>query len=247
MQKRKLPLGYRFNEGRVEEVPQEAKLVKHIYQQYLAGISLKRITDELEKQPFRYDPERAWNKAMVNRILQDARYIGDGRFPALIDVDTFSSIQSERTNRPGIQKKNEVEKTVAQLSGMNATPNMIWQITAILNRLIDHPELIIAPQPIKPKVSQERRELDQILTQLPLDEDRARTLAMSAISNEYRMIDSAAYETERIRRIFEKAHPKEQLDTVMLRSVASNIKDVGNGIILLQLKNQQMIGVTGDE
>lgn len=247
MPKRKLPLGYRFHEGQVEAIPQEAELVKHIYQQYLAGISLKRISDELEKQPIRYDPERAWNKAMVNRILQDQRYTGDGRFPALIAADIFSSIQEERANRPGVQKKSEVERTVGQLSSMNVTSNMTQQITAILNRLIEHPELIKAPQSIKPEESKERVELKQIVAQLPLDEDRARALAMSAASSEYRMIDPAVYETVRIRRIFERAQPIQQLDTDLLRSVAASIDEGRKGVILLQLKNQQMIGVTDDE
>ena len=76
MGNRKLPFGYKMVMGEIVVHPQEAQAVQSIYACYLAGASFNDITDHLKEKGPPYDADKPWNKNMVARILEDARYAG---------------------------------------------------------------------------------------------------------------------------------------------------------------------------
>jgi hypothetical protein len=81
MGNRKLPFGYRMDLGQMVLHPDEAPLVRQIFEKYAAGESYKELVAALAEQGVLYDAGRAWNKNMVARILEDVRYLGcQGRF-----------------------------------------------------------------------------------------------------------------------------------------------------------------------
>lgn len=84
MGNRKLPFGYKMVMGEIIIHPQEAQAVQGIYARYLAGASFNDITDHLKEKGPPYDADKPWNKNMVGRILEDSRYIGTDRFPAIL-------------------------------------------------------------------------------------------------------------------------------------------------------------------
>lgn len=77
---RKLPFGYKMDFGRIAIYPEEAKWVRYIFRQYIQGASFKEITDAMRNSGIPYDGEKAWNKNMIARILDDSRYYGDRGF-----------------------------------------------------------------------------------------------------------------------------------------------------------------------
>ena len=74
---RKIPFGYMICGGLILPHPQEADAVRYIFGQYLAGASLLTIAEGMTRQDIRYHQHTAeWNKNMVKRILENAKYTG---------------------------------------------------------------------------------------------------------------------------------------------------------------------------
>ena len=94
MGNRKLPFGYKMVMGEIVVHPQEAQAVQGIYARYLAGASFNDITDHLKEKGPPYDADKPWNKNMVARILEDNRYTGTDRFPAILDADQMKETTS---------------------------------------------------------------------------------------------------------------------------------------------------------
>ena len=87
MGNRKQPFGYRMTLGEITILPEEANLVRLIFQGYGAGATLGELTKALCQQEIPYYAGRTWNKNMVSRILEDERYIGEKGYPVLIEPE----------------------------------------------------------------------------------------------------------------------------------------------------------------
>jgi hypothetical protein len=84
-QNRYLPYGYKIESGKTVIEPQEAEIIRRIYQQYAEGLSYKKIAELLTQSGVRYMPDKPqWNKNMVSRILQNQSYLGTVKYPALL-------------------------------------------------------------------------------------------------------------------------------------------------------------------
>ena len=86
---RKQPFGYRMEFGEYTPHPAEAETVRRIYQTYLAGASYQELVEALQERGVAYDEGKLWNKNMVARILEDKRYIGTDRYPAILPEEQF--------------------------------------------------------------------------------------------------------------------------------------------------------------
>lgn len=108
------PFGYAIEMGKLTIHPSESEIVRQIFASYLAGASLKTIADDLAVHEVEYLPgESAWNKNRIKRILEDARYLGSGEFPALVDEADFHTAQSmkhDRNDRKAIQPENHISQ-----------------------------------------------------------------------------------------------------------------------------------------
>lgn len=242
MGNRKLPFGYRMELG-VEDIhPEEAEVVRDIFNRYLAGESFKRLAERLSDQPIPYDKGKPWNKNMVARILDDTRYAGAKGFPAIIEAATLQAAAERRKEQQRPIHKTEAEKVLRQLSGRPPTAKMVSQVLLLLNGLIRDTAAIQEPEPpSQTDAATCRRELDQVLTQLPVDEDRAIALVRRSATLHYQAIGPGEYETERMKRIFAAAQPMERLDAEFLRSTVTSIIAEGNDVVGMRLKNQQLI------
>ena len=87
MGNRKLPFGYQMRMGEIVRNEPEAKAVQDIFLQYTLGASLKEIAEQMSKTGPAYDEGKSWNKNMVARILENAKYTGDAEFDAIIEDD----------------------------------------------------------------------------------------------------------------------------------------------------------------
>ena len=97
---RKTPFGYIIRDGLIQSHPQEADAVRYIFSQYLAGASLLAIAEDMTRQGIRYHSHTAeWNKNMVKRILENAKYVGAGGYPRLVSEGDFAAAQGQRGER----------------------------------------------------------------------------------------------------------------------------------------------------
>lgn len=241
MKNRRLPFGYRMEMGELTLHTQEAEVVRWIFEQYCEGIPYSGLVNKLEAQPIPYDEGKPWNKNMVARILEDRRYIGESGYPEIIREGTFDAAQEIRDAKRIPAKRTEAEKILRQLSGQRRTKSIEAQMIAILNALIDDPAQIQCPpstQTVAPKLT---AELDDALSELPIDEERAKTLIFQTAAAQYRSIGSGEYETQRLRRIAEQADRMDGLDADILSSMVEAIETNQGSIITLRLKNGQVI------
>lgn len=113
---RKLPFGYEIREGAVVLRPNEAEMVRWIYQQYIAGLSYETLTQKLCQQPVPYLPGKAWNKNMVARILADNRYLGAAQFPQVIEPQLYQTVRERIPSKISAKKKSKTAGTIQRLA-----------------------------------------------------------------------------------------------------------------------------------
>ena len=134
MGNRKLPFGYQMRMGEIVRNEPEAKAVQDIFLQYTLGASLKEIAEQMSKTGPSYDEGKSWNKNMVARILENAKYIGTDGYPKLVDIKLFGAAaekrllgrlaeQPERITQPERTSKPTYTNTQAELDDvLNTQP-----------------------------------------------------------------------------------------------------------------------------
>lgn len=241
---RKLPFGYKMNFGRITIYPEEAEWVRYIFCQYKRGASFKEITDAMRRMGISYDGDKVWNKNMVARILEDSRYYGDKDFPPIIDLDTFQS-EAQRRRQKGVQsKKTEAQIMLRKKCDRKITEHIEHEILYLLNSLAANPERIITPQTPRPRsqrLDTLKSELEELIRALPVDEERARRVLQEIAQEMYANIDPREYETQRMRRAFQKEKPRSELDANLIAMHISAILVDSKGKVKIKLKNDQII------
>ncbi len=244
MTNRKLPFGYRMEQGQAVIDSKEAEIVTAIFRWYTEGASYLDIVVVLKTQPVPYDANRPWSKSMVARILGDRRYLGTEEYPAILDEETFQRAARKRAAKQIPTQRTEAQKVLRQLSGQKMSKTAESQVLALLNHLISNPGLI--QQPPKPAGSQAEiikleKELEALLEHQPIDEESAKALTRQIAAAQYAAIPDEEYETLRLRRLFAQAEPMEELDANLLKNAVSHVQPAYGGIASLRLKNGQII------
>lgn len=91
---RYLPYGYIIQNGKTVAEPQEAEVIRRIYREYAEGLSYKKIAQILTDDGVCYLPGKpVWNKNMVARILQNEKYGGSEKYPAILEMDQQQAAQ----------------------------------------------------------------------------------------------------------------------------------------------------------
>lgn len=247
MGKRKLPFGYAMENGDMKAAPNESDCVMWIYMAYNAGASLQEIASELNTRArVLYDPDKPWNKNMIDRILQNQRYSGDALYPEIVPDALFRAVQRRRAERRGISKQTKEQKMIRILGGGKAGEALEANILAAMSHLIRNPDAVQPPDSKPPDHTHHfrtQRELESVMNQQPIDEDRAAELIRARAEAAYDMIGDDEYETNRLRRIFQQAEPIEELSAEMLRKTVACISVEIKRVTLI-LKNNQTIEVS---
>lgn len=134
--------GYRKGEdGKPEIIPEQAEIVRRIYDHYLGGASLRMLKEELEAEQipcFENSPE--WSITRIRSILQNKKYYDDvlmqktfrqdfisrktikntGQLPmylienhhdAIVDRDKFNKVQTEMARRSAARSPSQKSPT----------------------------------------------------------------------------------------------------------------------------------------
>ena len=243
MGKRKQPFGYKMKLGEIVPQPQEAEAVRSIYLQYLAGASFKQLAEQLQTEDVPYDEDKSWNKNMVARILEDDRYIGEKKFPALIPTEQFHAAQERRKEMCPEYKQTPAQKELRKLCGGTVPDSVARKVLKILNQVVDDPQLIKIESsgvPTTEDIRQRRLELDKLLQTPPVDEEIARQKAMELAVLTLVSVEMEEYEAHRLRSIFGKQAKMRELDANLLRQ---NVRKItyGSKTVKVLLKNNQVL------
>lgn len=132
-------LGYRKgDDGNPEIVPEEAEIIRYIYERFLAGDSYQTIINNLQdRNILTPGGKERWTYGTLHSILTNERYMGDAiinktytvdciskkkkrnngerakyyvenNHPAIIDRATFGKVQEEIARRSGLRKVKQV-------------------------------------------------------------------------------------------------------------------------------------------
>ena len=242
MGNRKLPFGYQMRMGEIVRSEPEAKAVQDIFLQYTLGASLKEIAEQMSKTAPSYDEGKSWNKNMVARILENAKYTGADSYPKLIDIKLFETAAEKRQTKQHLPERTPAQKALKSVCSKPPTPDIEQQITHLLGKLAEQPERIMQPeQTSKPTHTNTQAELDDILNAQPLSEGAARSLICKLAQEQYDAIGDEEYETEHLRRLFTAFECTAELNAELLQSTVSAVL-VMRQTVRLQLKNGQIIG-----
>lgn len=241
---RKFPFGYRMEFGKVVIDPVESQWVIYIFEQYVQGDSFKSISDTLKDVGISYDSDKPWNKNIVARILQDRRYIGEGKFPQIIDTCIFQMVDQKRSQKAADTQLTKAEKMLKKKCGYQVSPHLEHEVLYLLNTLAGKPEQIEIPN-TNPKdnnsVETLQAELGELLGMLPVDETQATQKLMETTVAMYEAIDPREYETHRLKRIFGIEQVRTEMDSNLLEQTVTAISMDSLGKVRIKLKNDQIL------
>ena len=191
-----------------------------------------------------YDGDKQWNKNMIARILEDHRYCGDREYPEIIDGDTFQQTVDKRKKKSAPRRQTEAQSALRKKCAGKMTPYIENEVLYLLNCLARNPERIVTPQ--MPRGHSQRldtlkSELEELISQLPVDENRAREVLQEIAAEMHADIDPREYETQRMRRIFQKEEPRTELDANLIVMNISAVQVDSNGKVKIRLKNDQIM------
>lgn len=241
---RKLPFGYRMEQGRITVNPEESQWVSYIFHQYLQGVSYQELTEKMRQMGIPYDGDKPWNKNMIARILGDLRYCGCRGYAKIISLDDFDAVAEKRDKKTAVSQKTEAQKLLRRKCDSKVAPHIEHEVLHLLNILAGNPERLMIPElPSAPNqcLDKLKSELDEILARLPVDEAQAREKLMEIVAVMYESIDPREYETRRLRMVFEKETSREELDTTLIDQTIAAVLVDGNGRVRIKLKNDQII------
>ena len=242
MGNRKLPFGYQMRMGEIVRSKTEAKAVQDIFLQYTLGASLKEIAEQMSKTGPAYDEGKSWNKNMVARILENAKYTGADSYPKMVDIKLFEAATEKRQTKQRLPERTPAQKALKRICSKPPTPEIEQQVTHLLGRLAEQLERITQPEKMPMSMqTNTQAELDEILNAQLLDEDVARSLICKLAQEQYDAIGNEEYETERLRRLFAAFECTAELNAELLQSTVSAVL-VTRAVVRLQLKNGQIIG-----
>ena len=97
---RTIPFEYEMKNGEIQPNLIESKAVQTIFERYLQGASLAEIAQHMSESSIPYHETcLTWNKNMVKRILENARYTGSDNFYPLISEETFASANEKKQRK----------------------------------------------------------------------------------------------------------------------------------------------------
>ena len=242
--KRKLPFGYKMESGRVAIDSVEKSWVLHLFSRYDMGVSIRELTEFMNNTAVPYDPGKPWNKNMVARILADTRYLGDSGFPVLIDAAVFLDAEDKRKKKAPPVQKTDAQTVLRRKCGCRITLYIEHEVLYLLNCLARNPERIVTPQTPRghsQRLDTLKAELDELISQLPVDENRTREVLREIAAEMYADIDPREYETQRLRRLFQKEAPRSELDANLIAMSISAVMVDGNGNVKIRLKNDHIV------
>lgn len=242
---RKQPFGYKMELGQTMIHPVEASAVRYLFREYDQGKSFLDLTNAMKEWGIPYDGDKPWNKNMIARILADGRYTGLPPYPLLIPFTLFQSVTGKRSKRSAPIQQSQAQKLLRQKCGCKVSPEIELEVLALLNKLIRFPLLIqssFAPAGNSPAVTALEATVDDLLQQLPVDEEQAEKAIFDLASARYEAIGSEEYETQRLQRLFQEQKPISELDAELIRQTVRTVSVDGNGAVTVKLKNDQIIG-----
>lgn len=241
---RKQPFGYRIENGKVVTDPTEQHWVLHLYRQYSLGVTIRELTDLMNHTGVRYDSDKPWNKNMVARILGDIRYTGENGWPQIVEPELYKVVGEKKSKKAPAVRKTEAQTILRRRCSQRITPHIEHEVLYLMNTLAGKPERVQTPNDHNGKskrVALLREELEELMEQLPVDQEKTGQKLQEISEAMYESIDSREYETYRMQRAFQREQPRTELNAQLIVATISAVLVDSRGRVKIKLKNEQVI------
>jgi site-specific DNA recombinase len=106
------PYGYKYQDGKLIIIKEQAEIIKKIFNWYLSGVSFRGITKKLETPVRVLSPFgcQTWNNPAISHILKNPTYHGTVHWDGLTSIGIHESIIDEETF-------SKVQKIIKEKSG----------------------------------------------------------------------------------------------------------------------------------
>lgn len=95
-----LSFGYCMQNGEIIMQPEESEAVKQIFSFYINGESLSSIADMMTKNGVSYhECSEKWNKNMINRIIENEKYLGNDEYLPIISQEDFTLANAKKQKK----------------------------------------------------------------------------------------------------------------------------------------------------
>ena len=219
-----IPYGYTMRNGRTVIEHSEADIIREIFSLYIDGASLKNIAENLTARKVPYTEKNdVWDKARIARILDNAKYTGDGEYDPIIDETTYEVAGSAKAARQRKQIRQENEG-ISLLRSHVKCASCGWPMAHRLNSKAQNPESWVCTNAgcgIRVKISD-----GDLLMKLNLLMNRIiENNELMLPRTKTRRKDSAAVTALQadIERELERQHPSEVYITEKLGEIASQL------------------------
>lgn len=272
---RYLPFGYQIKCGEVILHEKESPIVELIFKSYLMGESLEDISRKISLQDVQYsDSVEHWDKNMVRRILDNGKYCS-GELPDLISKEDFRQAKLLRQSK--VSKTNPylaaVRKSMVcagcgsriyrdsrkpckilwrcRNCGNDYGPldddQLIYEITAALNKMIDSPNILEPARKINACMSiQASRIINEINTEFDescVDSDKLLSLILKCAEEKYRVCSIGEYEpiTMHLKLLIANQPRLSKFDPDLFTRTVLKVILQPDGKVFLKLKNSVLI------
>ena len=100
MGQRHMPFGYKIVEGAVSIEPEKADIIRKMFNDFVAGISLKQMAKDLTQMKVsNANGKPSWNHGSIGKILSNCKYIGNDFYPPIITEKVFNSVKVLREEK----------------------------------------------------------------------------------------------------------------------------------------------------
>ena len=145
MRNRSIPFGYQYQNGVLAAHPQESQAVRAVFAAYLSGEPLSKIAARLSAKLVEYLPGCCqWNKARVKRILDNAKYTGEGDFPQIITNKEFQ--MAHRKKEGASTNRQPVDEDVKLFKGLTHCHHCGNAMVRRMDSRMEHPVTWKCPQ-----------------------------------------------------------------------------------------------------
>ena len=108
MKKRMISFGYQIVDGEIAVVPNEANIVRQVFQKYCDGSGYHNIAEELSLAGVvYYRDDNVWSKRKIARIIENKKYIGGDDYPQIVDYDLFHRANEIKSSKAKIHEFKE--------------------------------------------------------------------------------------------------------------------------------------------
>ncbi len=107
MKNRYISYGYVIRDGQYVAEAAEAKAVGEVFRLYAEGQSYQSIAGIMNKSSHPAYSPGGWNKHHIKRMLENRRYMGDDKYPAILEPERFKAAQAVRDDKTSGREYNE--------------------------------------------------------------------------------------------------------------------------------------------